>query len=402
MSLRRIVAALAFLAVVVVAIVVVTGDDDKPEGETVRGLRGFPLRGSLADDTAAIDAAVAEWREEIVEGKEDDEDGDDAEERARAARRPDPDDDIAVLWVGRADDRDDVAILESRGLAAELERERGGKSWFLRGERLREEDFRGEFPIGVGESVVAPGGQTWRYVDAGFSSGYEEVGDGLFRDRGGLSADGFLLRDPPTGDLVPIHVTGVGGRVIRRDDYDAFAAALDDGFGRPVWLAAEQAADTLAEQDAVQAPDDPPPLAVVWTGRVPGYAHAATVLQGDSFGGTRSAALGYGETPGREDRSEDKDEGALSLGWARGDRRTREPNSFAAGTYTTLHDFPYLVLAGAGEVKTLHALVGPDGVRRTAPLAVIDARRFATEGGVDTVTFGRTADGEVVTPLQTR
>ena len=60
------------------------------------------------------------------------------------------------------------------------------------------------------------------------------------------------------------------------------------------------------------------------------------------------------------------------------------------------------MLAGAGEVKTLHALVGPDGVRRTAPLAVIDARRFATEGGVDTVTFGRTADGEVVTPLQTR
>ena len=48
-----------------------------------------------------------------------------------------------------------------------------------------------------------PDGETWRYVDASFSSGYWEAGDGLFRDRGGLSADGFLLRQPPAGDLVP-------------------------------------------------------------------------------------------------------------------------------------------------------------------------------------------------------
>ena len=157
----------------IVAIVLVTGRGEEPEGQTERGLRGFPLRGSLANDTDAIDAAVKEWRDEIAEDKADDEEDDDGKDlahRARDARRPDEDDDIAVLWIGQVDEREDIAILESRGLAAELARRRGGDSWFLRSERLRDEDSGGDFPIEVGESVLVPEGETWRYVDASYSS----------------------------------------------------------------------------------------------------------------------------------------------------------------------------------------------------------------------------------------
>ena len=190
--------------------------------------------------------------------------------------------------------------------------------------------------------------------------------------------------------------------MIRREDYDAFVAALDDGYGRSIWLAANEAEDTIKDNEAVQAPDDPPPLAVVWTGRIPGYAHAAAVLEGNSFNGPRSAALGYGDTPGREDRSEDKDEGAVSLGWAGGNRSNLTVNTFAAGAYAHFHDFPYLVLAGSGEVETLHAFVGADEISRKAPLAVIDARRFASDETNDTVIFGRTAKDRVVAPFSKR
>src|SRR4051794_572919 len=301
MSFRRVLAVVVLLAIVIVAIVLVTGRGEEPEGQTARGLRGFPLRGSLANDTEAIDAAVKEWRDEIAEDEaedEEDDDGKDAEHRARDARRPDEDDDVAVLWIGQVDEREDIAILESRGLAAELERRRGGGSWFLRGERLREEDFGGDFPIEVGESVLVPEGETWRYVDASYSSGYEDAGDGMFRDGGGLSADGFFLPRRGGGDTVPIHITNVGGGSLDPKRYEAFVAAVDGGFGRSIWLAANAATEALKDDQRVSRPDDPPPLSLVWAGAVPGYPHAATVLQGDTYAGPRSSALGYGETPG--------------------------------------------------------------------------------------------------------
>src|SRR4051812_1612189 len=155
MSLRRLLAGLALLAGVLIVIVVLRGGGDDPEGTTERGLRGFPVRGSLANDTDAIDGAVAAWRKKIKKDEEDKDDDRDAEQRARDARRPDPDDDVAVLWIGRVDD-DDVAILESRGLAAEVTRDHGLGGWFLSGERLRYEDFRGEYAIAVGDSILTP------------------------------------------------------------------------------------------------------------------------------------------------------------------------------------------------------------------------------------------------------
>ena len=184
----------------------------------------------------------------------------------------------------------------------------------------------------------------------------------MFRDGGGLSADGFFLPRRSGGDTVPIHITNVGGRSLDPKRYDAFVAAVDGGFGRSIWLAANAAAEALKDDERVSRPDDPPPLSLVWTGGVPGYPHAATVLQGDTYAGPRSAALGYGETPGPEARSEDKDEGSVSLGTGGGDRRARTPETFVAGAYTQLKDVPYLVLAGSGATETLHAFVGDQDV----------------------------------------
>ena len=103
--------------------------------------------------------------------------------------------------------------------------------------------------------------------------------------------------------------------------------------------------------------------------------------------------VGYGDRPAR---SEDKDEGTIRLGTAGRPPYGGDPNTFAAGAFTTFDNFPYLVLAGAGAVKTLHALVGKDEIDRKGPLAIIDARRFDEKTRPDSVFFGRTADGAVV------
>ena len=203
-AMRRLLIGLVLLTVVVIAVVFVTSrGDDEPKGETERGAPGFPLRGSLADDTDAIDTAVAEWREETAEdakeAEEDDDDGDDAETRDRHARRPDSGDDVTVLWIGRVDEREEVAVLESQGgLLALLTRRESGSSWFVRSERVHTgNDFRGNVPIGVGDAILTPARNEWRYVDAGYSSSYQDVGDGLLWADGSVGADGFVLPQRP-------------------------------------------------------------------------------------------------------------------------------------------------------------------------------------------------------------
>jgi hypothetical protein len=401
--MRRFLIGLAVLAIAVVAVVLVTSRGEDPEGQTELGMNGFPLRGSLTDDTKAIDAAVAEWRAEIAEDEEeaeddDDDDGDSPETRARNARRPDPDDDITVLWIGRADERQEVAILESRGLLAELTRREASGGWFLSGERLRtDDDFRGFVPIGVGDAILAPDRNEWRYVGAD-SDGYDDAGDGLFWSDGGGSADGFVVPTEPVSDEVPIYITGVGGRSMRPEDYDVFTEALDTGYQRAVWLAADQAADLATDDQELHIPDSPPGFSVVWTGEVPGYEHAAMVLDGDQYSSRRAAVLAYGD---QVERSEDEDEGFVRLGTAVPGRDLIDaPNTFAAGAYTDFDQFPYLILAGAGAVETVHALIGTEEVTRKAQVAIIDARRFDPKDRPDTVIFGRTANGEVIAPFR--
>ena len=397
--MRRLLIGLAVLVLAVIAIVLIASRGEEPTGETERGSRGFPLRGSLADDAEAIDSAVAAWREEVAEDEaEEDDDGEDPDARARTARRPDPDDDIAVLWIGRVED-EDVAILQSQGgLLAQLTRREDRGSWFVGAERVRtENDFPGNVPIGVGDAVLTPASNEWRFVDAGYSGEYEDAGDGLLWSGSG-NPDGFVLPRRASSDGVPIYVTGVGGRLVRPEAYEAFTQALEQGYERAVYLAAERAAGDVSGDEEQLADDDPPALSVEWTGEVPGYEHAALVLQGDAFD-RRAAVLGYGDQP---ERSEDKDEGTVGLGTASRRRDVDTGDTFAAAAYGTLEDFPYLFLAGGGAVETVHALIGTEEIRRKAPLAVIDARRFDPKDEPDTVAFGRTASGSVVAPLRQR
>jgi hypothetical protein len=85
---RRLLIGLVLLTIVCIASVFIAArrQDGDPQGDTEPGARGFPLRGSLADDNDAMDAAVAEGREKTKKEAEED----DADSRKRQARRPDP------------------------------------------------------------------------------------------------------------------------------------------------------------------------------------------------------------------------------------------------------------------------------------------------------------------------
>ncbi|MDA0184176.1 hypothetical protein OJ997_27960 [Solirubrobacter phytolaccae] len=404
--MRRLLLGLAVVGVAVVAVLLLTSGGEDPKGETELGARGFPLRGSLAKDEKAIDSAVAEWREEAAEDEQeaeedDDDDGESPETRERRARQPDPDDDVTVLWIGTVDD-EQLAILESQGgLLAGLTRRESSDGWFVDAERVRTEgDYPGDVPIGVGDAILTPARNDWRFVDAGYGNGYEDVGDGLLWSNGGLDSDGFVVPTQAVSDRVPIYVTGEGGRYIRPEAYEAFTSALEGGYARAVFLATQAAAALLEDDEQQQRTDDEPPaLTVTWTGEVPGYKRAAVVLHGDALSGRRAAALGYGNRP---DRGEDKDERTVGLGTASADQVFKSADTFAAYAYTTFDNFPYLLLASSGVVDTVHALVGTEELRRKPGLAVIDARRFDPKETPDTVVFGRTAEGRVIAPLAQR
>ena len=378
------------------------GED--PEGETVRGKpgQGFPLRGSLADDTDAIEGAVSAWREESEEPDEDDEAGRD--DPLRDAR-PDEDDDVAVLWAGRADERLDVVILKSAEMVAQVTRGSDGL-WDVEGE-VGASVRLDSLPIGAYGAVVVPDRGRWRYVNAGVSSSsvLEDVGDGLFYG-GGSARDGFVVPETAREENVGLYVTQVGARLMSLEAFTELQEGLDGGSARAIWLAANEANRSLRAGLRRYGQDSRPPtsaeaLEVVWTGRIPGHPHAAVVVQGRDYFGLQSAALGWGEDPGAEGRrDEDGQGGAQDLGFNTSSRRrSNARDAFVVGAYTEFDDLPYLVLAGSN-VETIHALVGDHEISRPAPVAVIDARRFArTEGEPDTVIYGLTADGNVVSAL---
>lgn len=402
--MRRLLIALAVLVVAVVAIVLVTSrGGDEPTGDTQRGLPGLPLRGSLARDKKAIDSAVAEWREDVAEDAEEEDDDADADERLRRALSPKPDDDIAVLWIGRTDERQEIAVLEHRGLLVLMRRPSAERGWFISARRVElAQDTRGALPLAVGDAVIVPERGDWRFVNASQGVGYEDRGDGLFWADGGIASDGFLVPTQPRGDRIAVYVTGIGPRVIREDAYPRFADALDGGYGRAVWQATRRTAETQEDERDELYADDAPAISVLWTGELPGQSRAALVLDGDGYAPRQAAALGYGEVP-RPDDAEERDEGgAVSLGIGRTSDLIRTPDTFAAAAYTAFDDVPYLVLAGAGAVETLHALIGDQEVRRRGPLAVIDARRYEENLRADTVVFGRSASGNVIAPLLQR
>lgn len=403
--MRRFLVGLAVLAIAIVAVVLVTSrGDEEAEGETERGRPGFSLRGSLKDDDAAIDAAVAEWREEIAEDEDEDDDGKDAGQRLREALEPEPDEDITVVWIGRADERQEIAILEHRGLAVLLRRRSAEDNWFISAQRVQDEqDTRGTLPVAVGDAIVVPDGGQWRFVNASYGSGYADTGDGLFWSTSGIDSDGFLIPTRPGADRIPVYVSGIGARVIRRDGYERFEQSLQDGYARAVWQAARDTTQRLEDEREEQPyPDDAPALSVLWTGRLPGWSRAALVLHGDQYDPLMAASLGYGEVPQADDAEERDEGGASSLGTGRTGDLIRTPDTFAAVAWTVLDDLPYLVLAGAGDVSTLHAFVGKEELRRRGPLAVVDGRRFDPKLRPDTVGFGRSASGNVVAPLQRR
>jgi hypothetical protein len=262
-------------------------------------------------------------------------------------------------------------------------------------------------PVGAGDFVVVPSRGRWRLVGASDSSGSSAVGDGLL-SAGGNEQEGFVL--PEGGgsgeDRVAIYVAGVGGRLMSRAAFDALEDAIAGGFARAVWIATDEAQRSVDSEirNLLQVPRElrtPQLLEVVWTGRLPNYPHAAIVVQGRGYG--QAVALGFTETPDEEDAGEVRDVGQNLLGFGgRGRSGSNQPAAVVAGDYVEFDDVEYLLLAGTG-VETLHALVGDREISRRAPAALIEGLPSARVGDrPDTVIYGTTADGEVITPLNIR
>ena len=398
----RVAAAAAVAVLVLLAVVLLRGGDDDRgrKGEIVRGAshRGFPLRGSLAKDEDAIAGAVDRWRQVVAKRSESDED--------RTFHGPDANDDVTVLWAGRVDERDTV-MLEGGDLVAELTRQ-GQLGWGVAGTSLRDSDGTRDVPVAAGHSIVVPDdGARWQYVNADrFSSGDALIADGLVSTISS-TPKGFVLperADAASEGQTEIYLTGIGGRLLASPHaFGDLRKALTGGNARAVWLAAnagQRYLTELAEDDRRRALRAPQPLRIVWTGKLPKRPHAAIVEQGRSS--AQSVALGHGEAAGEQDANEDATEGENLLGFGTdGLSGSNRGGAVVAGSFISLDDVPYLVLAGIG-VKTIHALVGDRELVRSGPAAIIPAAPLARTTPPATVIYGRAADGDVIAPLATK
>ena len=404
---RFVVAAIAVLAAGFVVVLLMRGDEEeRPAGQITEGGAGFELRGSLASDEAAIAAAVSAWRDRPEKEVDDDDEAANDSPDPLTGRRPEEDDDVAVLWAGNVDRYTDVAILHSAELVAALERRPGGE-WHVEGETRHDRLDTPGLPLSAGDWILTPDGQ-WRGVRVGRGIGPKEVADGLFR-ADGLDDEGFVLPEDRGRERLGLYVVDAGARLIEPRALTALEAAIADGQGRAVYQAAYAAERPLTEElergTATRELMAPPMLEVLWTGRLEGRPHAAVIAQASAY--RRSLALGFGEVPSDEqvERTETEEErdadkaGSALLGYGRADLGRGGQRGPFGGAYVELDEFPYLVVAGR-DVASLHVLVGDREITRRAPVAVLDARAFGEPGErPDTVIYARTAGGEVVAPL---
>ena len=162
--------AVAAIAVLVAALVVVLllrggGDEERPDGRISDGGAGFALRGTLAANEAAIDAAVRAWRDRPEKKVDEDDEAANDSPDPLAGRRPDKSDDVAVLWAGNVDRYTDLAILHSSELVAALERRPDGE-WHVEDEVRHDRFDTPGLPLGVGDWILTPEGR-WRGVRVG-------------------------------------------------------------------------------------------------------------------------------------------------------------------------------------------------------------------------------------------
>ena len=298
---RFAVAGIAAIAVALAAFLLLSGgDEERPAGRISEGGSGFSLRGSLASDEAAIDAAVSAWRDRPEPEDDDDDEAANDSPDPLAGRRPDEGDDVNVLWAGNVDRYTDVAILHSAEVVAALERRPGGE-WHVDDEMRHDRFDTPGLPLGVGDWILTPDG-SWRGVRVGRGIGPQEVGDGLFRANG-LDDEGFVLPEDRGRERLGLYVIDVGSRLIEPRALTTLEDAIEQGQGRAVWQAAYAAQRPLTEElergTATRELLAPPMLEVLWTGSLEGRPHAAVISQASAY--RRALALGYGEVPTDEE-----------------------------------------------------------------------------------------------------
>jgi hypothetical protein len=369
----------AALVVIVVAAVLVTRGGNGPSPTVERGDgAAFPLRGSLADDRGAIDAAIDAWK-----------DGRGAGADSRFARMSKAD--IHVLYAGKAGERDVVIVRQgSRVIAMHNPLDRG---WVVGAAR---EDFDAfdESPLAIDDAVLLPAGD-WTYLPLRRGGSAPRTVDGLIGAGSAYGSldDGLIVEGsaPPRTRLGKVFDPKAGLFGVDTANY----RTIMDAARHPGRLTAIHAAlvdDGLDEQPRSTHVRS---LEVLWTGRVAGAREAAVVARDDPH------RLGLGVVEDPDDlvssaASVDLGSRLAPLG-AHGRERPHEAYVGAAYVPPGGNEPTSLVAAATGKAKTIEFLVGDRRFSRPGPVAVVPVDWDAAT--TDAVVFGRTAGGEVIAPL---
>ena len=402
---------LVAIAVVVVAALLLGGGDDDPKLTFVDGApdKGFPLRGNLAGDDAAIRKAADAWLAD--DAREDDDE-----------QVLDHDDDVEMtaLWAGRIGNNEVVVLAEDHHAALVTRRVDRDGAFSVHGVRpIRDAedprlvvfgpailtDRRAEAafaPAGVRPSPVAPTDGLW--TTRGDYAATFEVPDGALVMRNGLPAYGGE-RTAPVAVVVSDHTS-----VWQIDD--ALMTQLLPGpqaFSPPAYQRLVAATAIDPGEDGREGWDrystTPPELRLVQDRALPvlGRTMVLTAELGGSADRLRIlAATGGSTVAGKDDEAE-----ALPLGDEEsGESFGGDPPLAAAIVDRATQAQPYrdasVFVAGSRAIRSIEVLSGTERTVRPGPVAIValpeaSAKEPPRSLG-DIAIIGRTRDGTIAVP----
>jgi hypothetical protein len=355
----------AGVALAIVVALYVIGRDPNPDLKIERGEAAFPLRGSLADEDAVIEAALEGWKEHRG-----------AAGKSKTAR-VEPDEEVTLLYAGKVAGRQIVVLSQRRRIIALHDENDLG--WVVGGARDGFDAFDAA-PVTLDNAILLPSGD-WQNLPLQASDDAQNV-DGLIAGDGELD-DALVLetREPSPAEQGKLFDTVAGTLRIDAATHRKLLAAQRV----PGRLTAVHAA--LGEAHDPEAQRDQQTLDMLWFGKILDAQSAVVGLDGPR-------ALGLG--------SVDDPDGLISSAYARdlGSRSSPLGGGGVGAEYVEDDARRVLVVAGAPVADTLEVLAGDKRITRPGPVAVVPVDWDPRE--VEAVVYGRTKDGAVVAPLASR
>jgi hypothetical protein len=370
---RKILALGAAVVVIAALVVVLVGRGGEAPLTIEHGEGAFALRGSLAKDTSAIDAALQAWR-----------DGKGAAGHSKAARVRDGE--VHLLYAGTVGDRDVVILTQdTRLIALHQPYDRG---WVVGEAQETFDPFEAD-PVLIDDAVLLPGGD-WRYLKLRGRDTPPKIVDGLVSEGsayGGSFDAGFLLQAsaPRPTATAKLFDPDAGTVTVDAKAY----AAVTDAERTPGRLIAIHAALVANPDPEGTGRRHASPVETVWTGTLPGLGQAAVVARKEPD----RVGLGIVREPdGFVSAAE-----SLSLGEGTNPTGGHVPGIVGAVYAGHDDERQTLVATGTAGVARLEILVGTRRFTRPGPVALVPVDWNPLE--TDAVVVGRTAGGAVVAPL---